>query len=133
MERLNSILLAGTSAFGSAFDDMLSRELTKLRGAPLRYLRAVHVRPSADIGEIASHFVQRGKIDVRGRVARRVLAALAGGEARNESDLLSYLLFDGSFCARLIEMGYADAEARATEIAELFSRDVQTEPVSGSS
>jgi hypothetical protein len=66
-------------------------------------------------------------------VARRVLAALAGGEARNESDLLSYLLFDGSFFARLIEMGYADAEARATEIAELFSRDVQTEPVSGSS
>lgn len=127
MQRLNSVLLAGSAAFGAKFEDLLSRELTKSRGAPLRYISAVHVRPSVDIGEIASDFVQRGKIIVRGRVARRVLARLAGGEARHESDLLSYLLFDGNYCAALADLGYRDAQARASDIAELFSRDTKTE------
>ena len=41
------------------------------------------------------------------------------GEA-TEADLASYLLFDGSFAKRLIDLGRADAEARRHEIAEFF-------------
>jgi NTE family protein len=41
------------------------------------------------------------------------------GEA-TEADLASYLLFDGAFAKKLIDLGRADAEARRHEIAEFF-------------
>jgi len=37
---------------------------------------------------------------VNGLIARKLIHRLADGEAGNESDLLSYLLFDGDFCGR---------------------------------
>jgi NTE family protein len=52
-------------------------------------------------------------------MTRRMLALLDVGEA-TEADLASYLLFDGSFAKRLIDLGRADAEARRHEIAEFF-------------
>ena len=54
---------------------------------------------------------------------RLALAArnLTEGERTPESDLLSYLLFDGEFCAPLTELGYADARAREEELAAFFS------------
>jgi NTE family protein len=38
----------------------------------------------------------------------------------DEADLASYLLFDGAFCRRLIELGRADAHARRHELASFF-------------
>lgn len=128
MERLNAILAAGQRVFGPRFTEMLSQELIQLRGAPIRRLRAARVRPSVDIGGIASDFVAQGRIAVRGRLARRLINRLAQGEARHESDLLSYLLFDGNFAAALIELGESDAAASEAELAELFSRDVADDP-----
>jgi len=128
MERLNAILAAGQRAFGASFTAMLSEELIRLRGAPIRPLRAVRVRPSADIGAIASEFVAKDRIRVRGRVARRLLQRLAQGEARHESDLLSYVLFDGNFASALIELGESDAAASEEALAQLFSRDVADDP-----
>jgi NTE family protein len=37
-----------------------------------------------------------------------------------EADLASYLLFDGPFCRRLIEMGRADALLRRDDLLEFF-------------
>ena len=45
--------------------------------------------------------------------------------ARHESDLLSYLLFDGDFAAELIEMGRSDAAKKEDELAALFDVSVQ--------
>jgi len=123
MERLNAILAAGERAFGARFTEMLSEELIRLRGAPIRPIRAARVRPSVDIGILASEFVANGRIAVRGRLARRLIQRLALSEARHESDLLSYLLFDGNFAAALIDVGYSDARANEDELASLFSRD----------
>ena len=59
-------------------------------------------------------------MQVRGVFARRLIQRLAAGEARHESDLLSYLLFDGNFASQLIELGRHDAAEKADELAELF-------------
>jgi len=120
MQRINMILEAGTASFGDKFEDMMNQALTKLRGAPLRRIQAVHIRPSEDIGMLAAEFVSSGRMRVQGLVARRLIERLAAGEARHESDLLSYLLFDGNFAAQLIDLGRQDAAKKADELAALF-------------
>jgi NTE family protein len=120
MQRINLILEAGAASFGDKFEDMMNHALIRLRGAPLRRIQAVHIRPSEDIGKLAAEFVNAGRMRVRGIVARRLIQRLAAGEARHESDLLSYLLFDGDFASQLIELGRHDAARKADELAALF-------------
>ena len=43
-------------------------------------------------------------------------------EGEKEADLLSYVLFDGPFAGRLIEIGRADARARHDELVGFFAR-----------
>lgn len=120
MQRINQILEAGNASFGPKFEDMMNHELVRLRGAPLRSIHAVHIRPSEDIGAIASDFAAKGKVKVNGVVAKRLISKLAGGEGKGENDLLSYLLFDGSFASELIELGRRDAAKKEDELAALF-------------
>ena len=120
MQRINLILEAGSASFGDKFEDMMNHALVRLRGAPLRRIQAVHIRPSEDIGALAAEFVGSGRMRVHGLVARRLIQRLAAGEARHESDLLSYLLFDGRFASQLIELGRHDAAKKEDELAELF-------------
>lgn len=120
MQRINMILEAGHASFGDRFEEMMNHELVRLRGAPLRRIQAVHIRPSEDIGAIAADFASAGKVKVSGLVARRLIRQLSAGEARHESDLLSYLLFDGDFAAELIELGRKDAAKKEDELAALF-------------
>ncbi|HSR96893.1 MAG TPA: patatin-like phospholipase family protein [Kofleriaceae bacterium] len=120
MQRINLILEAGAASFGDKFEDMMNQALIRLRGAPLRRIQAVHIRPSEDIGKLAAEFVNAGRMRVHGIVARRLIQRLAAGEARHESDLLSYLLFDGAFASQLIDLGRHDAARKADELAALF-------------
>ncbi len=124
MQRINMILDAGTSAFGSGFEHTMNQAMVGMRGAPLRRIEAVHIRPSADIGALAAQFVAAGKMRVASTLARRLIRRLAEGEAAHESDLLSYLLFDGDFAEQLIELGRHDAAKQEDQLAKLF--DVET-------
>jgi len=123
MERINLILDAGHASFGDQFEVMMNQALVRLRGAPLRRIRAVHIRPSEDIGAMAADFVSGGRMRVSGLMTEKLIHRLAGGEARHENDLLSYLLFDGDFAADLIELGRHDARAKEDELATLFDVD----------
>lgn len=131
MQRINLILEAGNKAFGDRFESTMNHELMRLRGAPLRRIHAVHIRPSVDIGALAAQFVRAGRMRVSGMVARKVIQRLAAGEAPHETDLLSYLLFDGDFAAELIELGRCDAAKKADELATLFDVPVHAGAVAG--
>ncbi|WP_428265979.1 patatin-like phospholipase family protein [Haliangium sp.] len=123
LERFNAIIKAGQQAFGDGFLDVLNTKMVELRGAPLRLLEAVHIRPSIDIGEIASDYVTKGKVTVKSRVARKLIGRMAESEAVHENDLLSYLLFDGNYAAELIRLGYEDAARQEDELLAFFSQE----------
>jgi hypothetical protein len=53
------------------------------------------------------------------RFAARSLTGSSGNTP--ESDLLSYLLFDGNFLAPLTELGFADARAQKESLVEFFT------------
>lgn len=121
MQRLNAILAAGEAAFGPQFVDVMNKELVRLRGAPIRRIEAVQLRPSLDIGAMASDFVAAGKIIVTSRMTRKLIQRLAEGESRRENDLLSYLLFDGNWASELIALGRRDAAAQEEELIRFFA------------
>ncbi|MEZ4401129.1 MAG: patatin-like phospholipase family protein [Kofleriaceae bacterium] len=121
MRRLNALLAAGTAAFGPTFVETMNRELVKVRGAQIRPIEALHIRPSVDIGRLASEFVHSGRLLVSSPVTRALIERMAAGESGSENDLLSYLLFDGNWASELIAMGRRDAAAREEELATFFA------------
>ncbi|MEO6417816.1 MAG: phospholipase, partial [Polyangiaceae bacterium] len=50
----------------------------------------------------------------------KMLRRIGEREGAGEADLLSYLLFDGEFAARLIELGLKDARAKHAELCAFF-------------
>ena len=116
--------------FNSIFLDTLEQDAERLnrlnrvlealppdspRPDDLRPIKLLVVRPSRDLGKMAEEF--------RGKLPRSVRFLLRGlGVQRVESpDLLSYLIFEGSFISRVIDLGYEDALSQWPEIEEFFS------------
>ena len=59
--------------------------------------------------------------------AFKPLRLLGSGGPASEADLLSYLLFDRSYAAPAVELGFADARAREEDLLRFFS-DAPVEP-----
>lgn len=119
LTRLNNVIRDGTNAYGQPFLDTMSSEAQKRNAPAYRYVAAFTLRPTEDIGKLASDHVRRGRLIGNPFLTRRLLNALDIG-AGDEADLASYLLFDGHFCRQLIEMGRADAHARRDELLAFF-------------
>jgi NTE family protein len=119
LQRLNAILAAGTRQYGRGFSDTINAELGKHGLGGVRPLEVVYVRASQDIGVLAAEYVRSAEFARRSRgLLGRALRRIAEGEV--EADLLSYLLFDGPFCGRLVEIGRSDAQARHGELVRFF-------------
>jgi NTE family protein len=86
---------------------------------PLRHLPTLVLRPSQDLGTLAS--------DQYGRFPRMLRYLLKGIGATGEtgSDLLSYLAFEPEYVDRLMELGYADTMRRRSEVEAFLEPDVQ--------
>jgi len=121
LETINRILEAGTRAYGDGFVEALNHELGFPTGQGMRSMRALLVRASQDIGRMATEYVRSPAFADVGGLAGRLIRRLAEPESRNEADLLSYLLFDGTFAGQLIELGRADARARHEELCAFFA------------
>jgi NTE family protein len=130
LARINLILEAGVRRFGSNFVAELNKELGDKRVHGLKRLRVVHIRASADIGALAAEYVRSP--DFAGRstgMIGSVIRRISEWEGAGEADLLSYILFDGEFASRLLELGRNDARARHAELCAFFDELAPKESV----
>ena len=127
LARINAMIDDGTRAFGDSFLDKLS-EAARARGADAyRLVNCLAIKPTEDIGRIAADHVARGKFSGSPMIAKQLFKLLyLGGDV--EADLASYVLFDGGFARKLIDLGRADAEARRHELLAFFEDDEGIEP-----
>jgi NTE family protein len=121
MHVMNEILSQGEKVYGADFVDKINAAAHRERGQSFRRIDDLVIRPSADMGRLAGQILLNLK-DAQSRSALIRLAArnLTDEDRTPESDLLSYLLFDGEFLAPLTELGYRDAQAREEELAAFF-------------
>jgi NTE family protein len=87
-------------------------------GSPFRQVDVLWLSPSCAIGTIAAEMSDRIP-----RIVRYLMRGLGTDESTRE--LASYLLFDGAFCSRLIELGRADVTAREAEIRAFFADEAR--------
>jgi NTE family protein len=114
LERLrlfNAILERGTAVYGPDFLERINEPIVAQRGRPYRIVDSLHLKPSEDLGALASECFERD--DAERSLVSRTLAGIVARGALGEADLLSYLFFDRSYTKRLIDVGRADAEAAA--------------------
>lgn len=81
---------------------------------PFSHVDLLWISPSQDLGAIAADLAHRIPTGVR-----YLLRGLGTDEATTE--LASYLLFEGEYCQRLIELGRRDVLARTEEVQAFFA------------
>ena len=87
-----------------------------------RKIKLIVLRPSRDLGKLANEYESR----LPG--AFRFMTRGLGTRETRSNDLLSLLMFQPDYLTRLIELGEADAEARAEDIEGLLSGADVAEP-----
>lgn len=122
-------------AMNSIFLDSLELDLERLRrinhtvgllseemrqSTKLQHVDVLVIQPSESIEKIAQLYAGNLPWPIR------FLLRLVGAMRRSGANLVSYLLFDKSFCRALIELGYQDAMRRRAEIQVLFNTQAET-------
>jgi len=85
----------------------------------LRHVDMLTLRPSQDLGRLANEF--EGDLP---RTFRFLVRGLGSRETRS-NDMLSLLMFQPDYIAKVIELGEADARARSREIDAFIQSDAQ--------
>ena len=93
----------------------LLAELPAEKRHGLRPIKMVLIRPSEDIGRLATEFERSLPTTLR-----HMLAGI-GSRDPSSADLLSLLMFQAEYVKRLIERGEADMEARASDVDALLA------------
>jgi len=117
----NEILKDGQAIFGDEFGPKLNEMVTRIRGVPYRSVDVVCVRPSQDIGACAANYIEANKLKFGGPLGW-LLSKVTHSRALQQTDLGSYLLFDGPFAHELMDMGRDDARAMADTLANFFTQ-----------
>lgn len=95
----------------------LVAEYPKSRELGLRRVEALVIRPSQDLGVIATEFEHELP-----RALRHIIRGL-GSRDTNRSDVIATLLFQPNFIRKMLEIGERDGELRAAEIATFLGLD----------
>jgi NTE family protein len=120
MRVMNEMIRDGQRAFGPEYLDRLNAVSESGRGQPFREIMDVVIRPSADLGAMAAEVLPTiPQASMRSPFFRMAMRNLDTGRTA-ESDLFSYLLFDGDFLDPLTELGYRDAAAQEDALVAFF-------------
>ncbi|MCA9547657.1 MAG: hypothetical protein KC613_24810, partial [Myxococcales bacterium] len=120
LEHVNRLLADGELVFGEQFISRLNTMVAPIRGARYRKVPHVVLRPSQDLGRLAAEHVRGGQLRARSALTSRTVRLLAKMEHPTEADLTSYLLFDGGYCDKLLNLGMEDAAARRDDLLRFF-------------
>lgn len=119
LSRINTVLECVEELYGKDALPRLQAALVKRGRRPYEPVDFVGIRPSGDIGAIAGDLL-RAPHQLNTELnyfLRRILGAGASGV----SDAASYLLFDGAFADRLMDLGDRDAASNASAIDALLA------------
>jgi len=119
--KINAIIEAGERRYGPGFAETISEELGYPPGRGLRSLETVLISASENISRLCAEHVRQPSFEVPGMLGR-VMKRLAEDTESRESDLLSYVLFDGDFARGLIELGRSDARKHHEALCKLFAQ-----------
>ena len=122
IDLINEILMAGTRVYGDDFVAKLNADIGPRLSRKLRPINSLCIHPSEDLGKIAARVWDPKSVEAT-RGTRFMLSTIAGDA--EESDLLSYLLFDSSYTAVIEDLGYHDAKSKETAIVA-FLEDIFT-------
>lgn len=121
MARFNELFSILQETLTAEEMERVDQVVTKMRGAPYRKLSTLIFSPSEDIGKLAGEHLRANLEGLKlPRIPKWFLRRAAVAESTWEADWAAYVLFDGSFAAKLIDLGYRDAFARAEEIKRFF-------------
>jgi len=119
---VNDIIENGSTVFGEDFLGRMNEASDARGGRPLQRIDDLVIRPSQDLGVLAGQVLADPGRDLElSPFLRLFIRAFGTGAEVRESDLLSYLLFDSAYAGPLADIGYADAEAQADQLATFFS------------
>lgn len=122
MDRLNQMMEVLEEALPAEQLERVQRVWVKHRGAPYRRLETLVFTPSRDLGRAAGEYIRtrldRSEIQP---IARYLIDRAANEGPQAEADWASYLLFEGGFARELIQIGRADAHAKAEEVRRFFA------------
>ncbi len=121
LKRFNDLFEVLDATLPEETMDEVSDLLYQGRGAAYRKIDTLIFRPSADLSAMACHYVEHELNTESLGSFRRWLLGKATRTRVAASDLASYLLFDGGFTSKLIDLGHEDAVARADEIRSFFA------------
>lgn len=110
---MNDLLRWGARTYPGFLDNVAAQQ----HGYHL--VNLVHVRPSVDLGKLASELFPRCAPHLP-LATRKLLNTIAGAEDPGDADLMSYLLFHHSFTAELVDLGARDAAANEDALATLW-------------
>ncbi len=121
IHRTNEFVRAGTAAYGPAFAQTMADAMSGRNSRPYTEIQVVLIRPSKDLGEVAFDSIRRTMLkNHKGVMARWLRRVVSAADEVSESDLASYVLFEPTYVAELIDLGYNDAAAHHDELTALW-------------
>ena len=134
MDQYPSLAQIAGHALDSIFLDGMEIDLERLRrinhivslipeeirpSVNLRHVDALVISPSRPLEKIAERYLHGLPWTIR------ILLRAVGVMRKSGANLVSYLLFDKSYCRALIDLGYQDAMKRKDEIIAFLNSDPQ--------
>ncbi len=118
LARLND-LVEIVEGLGDEARDQFYAGLAARGRPPYRRVPFAAIAPDRDVGDLAAEFLQASAAHSGALSYARVLSSLFKDPATESGDAVSFLLFDGPYAAKLVEIGYEDAGRCRAQLEQL--------------